>query len=121
MKLSEIITLINGKFINQTAKPDHEVKGGCGADLMSDVLACTKPDAILLTGLVNPQTIRTAVMADIRAVIIVRGKLPQPETITLAEQEDIPLITSPLGMFEICGRLFQAGLPSLEMEMSFTE
>jgi predicted transcriptional regulator len=117
MKLSEIVEIINGTIFNKTPNLDIEVKGGCGADLMSDVLASVQPDAILLTGLCNPQVVRTAQMADVRAIIFVRGKQPTLDTIQLAEQENLPLISSPFGMFELCGRLFRAGLPSLETNM----
>jgi len=88
---------------------------------MSDVLAAIQPDAILLTGLCNPQVVRTAQMADVRAIIFVRGKRPSQETIQLAEQENIPLISSAYGMFELCGRLYQAGLPSLEVNLDCEE
>lgn len=117
MKLSEIVVIINGTIFNKTPNLDIDVKGGCGADLMSDVLASVQPDAVLLTGLCNPQVVRTAQMADVRAIIFVRGKQPTLDTIQLAEQENLPLISSPFGMFELCGRLFRAGLPSLETNM----
>jgi predicted transcriptional regulator len=96
---------------------DVDVNGACGADLMSDVLASIQPEALLLTGLCNPQVVRTAHMADVRAIVFVRGKQPAPETINLANVENIPLISSPHGMFELCGRLFRAGLPSLERDL----
>jgi predicted transcriptional regulator len=114
MKLGEIIKIINGVELNHNGAHDYEIKGACGADLMSDVLATIQPDAILLTGLCNPQIIRTAQMADVRAIILVRGKNPPSETIQLASEEGIPLISTPFGMFEVCGRLYGAGLPSLE-------
>lgn len=114
MKLAEIIKLIDGVAINKNRGQDYEIKGACGADLMSDVLASVQPDAILLTGLCNPQVIRTAQMADVRAVILVRGKNPPEETVQLATEEGIPLISTPFGMFEVCGRLYNAGLPSFE-------
>jgi predicted transcriptional regulator len=117
MKLAEIISLIDGTVFNSHSNLNIEIKGGCGADLMSDVLASVQPDAILLTGLCNPQVVRTAQMADVRAIIFVRGKQPNKDTIQLAEQEELPLISSPFGMFELCGRLFRAGLPSLETDM----
>jgi hypothetical protein len=85
---------------------------------MSDVLASAQPDAILLTGLCNPQVIRTAQMADVRAITFVRGKQPSNEMVKLASQEGIPLISSPFGMYELCGRLYQAGLPSSETNVS---
>ena len=117
MKLKKIIELIEGSVCSDGADLNCEVSGGCGADLMSDVLASIQPNAILLTGLCNPQVVRTAMMADVRAIILVRGKQPPNETIQLAEREAIPLISSPYGMFELCGRLFEAGLPSMERNL----
>jgi predicted transcriptional regulator len=114
MNVQQLITIINGTLINPTADLTREVKGGCGADLMSDVLASIQPEAVLLTGLCNPQVVRTAQMADVAAIVLVRGKKPPQETIALANLERIPLISSPYGMFELCGKLHQAGLPSLE-------
>ena len=121
MKLEEIIETINGTIFNADPDLDTEIKGGCGADLMSDVLASVQPDAVLLTGLCNPQVVRTAQMADVRAIIFIRGKQPSQETIELADQESLPLISSPYGMFESCGRLFRAGLRSLETNLHQTK
>ncbi|MFZ6029285.1 MAG: DRTGG domain-containing protein [Chloroflexota bacterium] len=114
MKVAEIIQIVNGTLCNPGVRTDFEVQGAFGADLMSDVLAATQPDAVLLTGLCNPQVVRTAQMADVRAIVFVRGKQPAPETVRIATEEGIPLISSQYGMFELCGRLHVAGLPSLE-------
>ncbi|HOG79463.1 MAG TPA: DRTGG domain-containing protein [Anaerolineaceae bacterium] len=118
MRVKDLLEIVSGKLLNPSADLNQEIKGGCGADLMSDVLASIQPEAVLLTGLCNPQVIRTAQMADVAAVVLVRGKAPQEETINLAEKEGIPLILSPYGMFELCGRLHKAGLPSLEMPVN---
>jgi predicted transcriptional regulator len=118
MNVQDILDITQGKLITLSADLSREVKGGCGADLMSDVLASIQPEAVLLSGLCNPQVVRTAQMADVAAIILVRGKQPMPQTIQLAEEEGIPLISSPYGMFELCGRLYQAGLRSLEMPVS---
>jgi len=114
MNVQELIDLINGHLYNESADLSREILGGCGADLMSDVLASIQPEAVLLTGLCNPQVVRTSVMADVAAIILVRGKTPPPETIALAEKERIALVSSPFGMFELCGRLYASGLKSLE-------
>jgi predicted transcriptional regulator len=118
MKLSEVLKIIEGNLFVKNVDLEVEIKGGCGADLMSDVLAAIQPDAILFTGLCNPQVVRTAQMADVRAVVFVCGKQPPPETIALAASENLPLLSSPYGMFELCGRLYQAGLPSLERNLN---
>jgi len=115
MNVEELINIVGGTLYTKDVDLSREIKGGCGADLMSDVLASIQPEAVLLTGLCNPQVIRTAQMADVAAIVFVRGKRAPQETIDLAKQEQIPLITSPYGMFELCGRLHRAGLPSLEM------
>jgi len=114
MNIRELNEIVGGSLITDIYDENILILGGCGADLMSDVLASIEPGAVLLTGLCNPQVIRTAVMADVAAVVLVRGKNPPIETVNLAKEEKIPLISSPFGMFELCGRLQQAGLPSLE-------
>jgi predicted transcriptional regulator len=114
MNVFELVKIVGGTVLTPKVPLDREVKGGCGADLMSDVLASVRPEAVLLTGLTNIQVVRTAQMADICAIVFVRGKIPQPDTIVLAAKENIPLITSPFGTFELCGRLYKAGLYSSE-------
>jgi|YelNatPaOPRAMG01_1025707.scaffolds.fasta_scaffold48317_2 hypothetical protein len=114
MKLREIVEIVEGTPVFET---DLDLEIGCGAaaDLMSDVLALVEPGAVLLTGLCNPQVVRTAEMADITAIVFVRGKQPMPETIALAKEKGIPLVTTALPMFEACGRLHQAGLRSCDI------
>ena len=116
--LTKIIRLANGLLLTPDIDINIEINGGYGADLMSDVLAFSQPNSVLLTGLTNPQVVRTAQMAEFRAIIFVRGKQPQTETLLIAKQEGIPLISSPFGMFELSGRLHKAGLPSFESNES---
>lgn len=118
MDINELIEIIEGTLLTDVVDCSKTIKGGCGADLMSDVLASIQPDAVLLTGLCNPQVVRTSQMSDVAAIVFVRGKTPPAETIKLANEECIPIITSPYGMFELSGRLYQAGLPSFERPIS---
>lgn len=94
------------------------ISRACGADLMSEVLAFTKADALLLTGLTNAQTVRTAEVADLKAVIFVRNKEPQADAVELARHLGLPLLRTALPMFEACGRLYAAGLPGCSGESS---
>jgi predicted transcriptional regulator len=114
MNLTELVHLLDGTILTNHNDLSLEIKGCCAADLMSDVLASIRPEALLLTGLCNPQIVRTAQMADVTAIVLVRGKMPPKETIDLANEENIPLVSSPLGMYESCGRLHKAGVPSME-------
>ena len=112
MTLREVLSIMEGKVISRHVDLDQEVKMGCGADLMSDVLAFSHEGSLLMSGLTNPQVVRTAEMAGIVAIVFVRGKLPPSETVALAEEKGIPLLASKYTMFETCGRLYRAGLPS---------
>ena len=114
MNLNDLIQIVDGKLLNTNAVLEQEINGCGGADLMSDVLASLQPESVLLTGLCNPQVVRTAQLADIMAIVLVRGKTPPPETVTLADEENVPLIGTPFGMFEACGRLYQAGIRCME-------
>ena len=111
MKLREVLDTIEGRIVSQNVDLDLDVQMGCGADLMSDVLAFSHHGTLLMTGLTRPQVVRAAEMSGISAIIFVRAKLPAPETIALAEEVGIPLVSSKYTMFETCGRLFAAGLP----------
>lgn len=110
MRLSEVIRIVEGKLLTPDDLPDVDVVCACGADLMSDVLTFAKPRALLLTGLANSQVVRTAEVAEIAAVVLVRGKRPDADALALAADRGIPLIASSYGLFELCGRLWQAGL-----------
>jgi len=110
MTLEEVKEILKAEVIIDSNNLEMEVKMGCGCDLMSDVLAFIKSEALLLTGLTNTQVIRTAEIADIKAICFVRGKRPNEETIRLAESKGIPLLVTQLPMFESCGRLYQNGL-----------
>jgi predicted transcriptional regulator len=111
MKLEAVQRILNCQVITGDDKLDEEVGVGCGADLMSDVLAFIKPNALLLTGLTNVQAVRTAEIAEVKAIVYVRGKLPDKDAIDLAKAKGIVLLCTSLPMYESCGRLYQHGLP----------
>jgi len=112
MKLREVLSVIEAKQVSKDMDLDLEIQMGCGADLMSDVLSFTHDGTLLMSGLTNPQVVRTAEVAGISAIVFVRGKMPPPETVALAQERGIPLLASKYTMFETCGRLYEAGLPS---------
>lgn len=109
--LRYISELIDGDIICGDEWADQQVSSACGCDLMSDVLAFTRPGSVLLTGLTNPQVIRTAEMMDLKAVVFVRSKRPDSAIIEMAKSMQLVIILSPYPLYESCGRLFMAGLP----------
>ena len=114
MKLSEIIEALDGKLLTGDEFLEKDITT-CGAsDLMSDILAGLSAGCILLTGLTTIQVIRTAMVADLGAVVFVRDKTPPAEVIELAEDNQLPLISSPYSMFVSCGRLHACELTGLD-------
>ncbi|MBN1219422.1 MAG: hypothetical protein JXM69_10870 [Anaerolineae bacterium] len=119
MLLRDVLTLTQAQIYSpnsggKLAQADFErvVQSGIGADLMSDVLCYDLTHGLLITGLTNPQVVRTAEMADVTAILMIRGKVPPPETLNLAWQVGIPILGTAMTLFEVCGRLYQAGLPA---------
>ncbi len=110
MTLREIKEILDAQVIVAPTDPEMEIQMACGCDLMSDVLAFTKEESLLLTGLTNLQVIRTSEMANIKALVFVRGKEPDRECIALAMAKKIPMLLTEMPMYEACGRLYQAGL-----------
>ena len=89
---------------------DREIHSACGSDMMSDVLAYVKDQAVLMTGLVNAQVIRTAEMMDMHCIVFVRSKKPSPDMLELAEESGMVVLTTPKRMYEACGILYSNGL-----------
>ena len=110
MKISEMQQLLEARVLCCEENIEHDIHSACGCDLMSDVLAFVKEQAVLLSGLVNPQVIRTAEMMDMKCIVFVRGKKPSIDMIDLATERDIVLLRSDLEMFTACGLLYKNGL-----------
>jgi len=109
MTLQEILAAVDGELLVEPPF-NFDVERACCSDLMSDVLLFIKPNMLLVTGLTNPQAVRTADMAEAPVILFVRGKYPPEKTIELAEEMGIAVLISPYTMFETAGRLYEAGL-----------
>ena len=110
MKLSELKSILNAEVICGEEHLDVEIFNACGSDMMSDVLAYVKEQAVLLSGLVNPQVVRTAEMMDMKCIVFVRGKQPDNDIINLAKDREIVLLRTSYEMFTSCGLLYKNGL-----------
>jgi predicted transcriptional regulator len=106
LTLHELKKLLDAEVLIGEDQLDMEVKTAFVADLMSDVLAFATAGSLLITGLTNPQVVRTADVLDIAAIIMGRGKMPSQETFQLAEELNIPILTTKYILFEIAGRLY---------------
>ena len=112
MKISTLRELLGAEVLCCEESLGKEVYSACGCDLMSDVLAYVKDQAVLLTGLVNPQVIRTAVMMDMVCVVFVRSKMPTEEMLDLAKESGIVVMRTDNTLYNSCGLLYKGGLVS---------
>lgn len=110
MKIKEIVGLVNGKIVCGEEHQDIEVNIAFASDLMSDVLTVKIDDLLLITGLVNVQTIRTAEMSDISCLLFTRNKVVTPEMKEIAQENDMVLITTPYSTFKTSGILYSHGI-----------
>ena len=110
MKISEIKDILDAEVICGNEFLDRDTNSAFGSDLMSDVLAFAKEQSVLITGLVNPQAIRTALMLDMPCVVFVRAKKLTKEIISLAKESGMVVLSTELRMFETCGKLYAKGL-----------
>ena len=110
MTINTVKDLLQAEILSGSESLGEEVHSACGSDMMSDVLAYVKDQAVLLTGLCNPQVIRTAEMMDMKCVVFVRSKCPSDEMIRLAEDSDLVVLKTTKRMYEACGKLYVGGL-----------
>ena len=109
MKVKDIVDILKCQVLKE-ANMEEEVKTACGSDMMSDVLAFVKDQSVLLTGLLNPQVVRTAEMMDMRCIVFVRGKIPDESVVELAREMEITLLKTRFRLFTACGKLYLNGL-----------
>jgi predicted transcriptional regulator len=110
MKLGEMKDILGAEVVVGSESMDIEIRDAFAADLLSDVLAFAKEGTILITGITNPQVVRTAEMLELVGIVFVRGKKPDAETVRLAQIKKVPILSTRFIMFETCGRLFKSGL-----------
>lgn len=110
MLLNDVKNILEANILCGENKMNTEVKSACGCDLMSDVLAFVKDQALLLTGLMNSQVVRTAEMMDMKAIVFVRGKTPSEEILELANEAGIAVLCTEFPLYVSCGKLYSQGL-----------
>lgn len=110
MKIKDIIQLLDAENLTPELDSEVELHSACGSDMMSDVLAYVKDQAVLLTGLNNPQVIRTADMMDMLCVVYVRGKRPDALALKIATDKNICVLSTQKALFTCCGILYEHGL-----------
>ncbi|HKK68606.1 MAG TPA: DRTGG domain-containing protein [Bacteroidales bacterium] len=112
MNLTEVVRLTNAEVVAGSVENENVETGFC-SDLMSDVLTLDTDNMLLITGMSNLQAIRTAEMADIRSILLVRGKRATPEMIQLADESNMVIMETTFSMFNAAGILHAAGLKAV--------
>lgn len=115
MTVRDAMNVLGARVLVGEELLDREVKSACGSDMMSDVLAFSKDHSVLLTGLCNPQVIRTAEMLDIVCIIFVRGKKADETILEMARDRGLIVMETGHRMFSSCGMLYAAGLTGGEI------
>ncbi len=120
MLLSELKEVLQAEVLVGNDKLYREVFAACGSDLMSDVLAYVTDKVVLLTGLINPQVVRTAEMMDIKTIVFVRGKTPTDDVLKLADGKSMVVMSTKHSLFTSCGLLYSKGLKGKDEDSETT-
>ena len=113
MTIKEISNLLDAKIICGEERSSHQITMAFASDLMSDVLTLREDNVMLITGLANTQTLRTAEMAEIPCIIVARNKRISKEMVDIAAENEIVLLECRYSVFKTCGLLHQAGILSV--------
>ena len=108
--LKKVAEVLEAQVVSGQEGMDRTVNQACGSDMMSDVLAFVKDQSVLITGLNNPQVVRTADMMDMICIVFVRGKRPDAGILALANERDMAILCTEHTMFTACGLLYEQGL-----------
>lgn len=115
MTIREIAAALDAEWLCCQEESEREIGSAFASDMMSDVLAFVTENTLLLTGLVNSQSVRTCEMLDVPCIVFVRGKEPMQDALEMAQEIGLPALRTPYTMFEACGRLYAAGLPPMKL------
>jgi len=108
--ISEIIDVLEAEIVGGGSL-EKVIHRACACDLLSEVLRCMSKDSILLTNLTHIQTVHVADMVDAIAICYTRSKKPKDDTVNLAREKGIVLLSTQFSTYEASGRLYQSGLP----------
>ncbi len=117
MILKEVKDILNAEVVSGDHDLEKEIKCAFAAELLSDVLALAQEGALLITGFTHSQVVYAADLANLCAILFIKGKRPSEETKQLAVQKKIPLLTTSFMMFEACGLLYEYGLKTCALEL----
>ena len=116
MTFGDMVKVLHAKVLCGEEKLELPAKTACCSDLMSDVLAFVNEKTVLITGLTNPHVLRTSEMLDLKCLVFARGKVPTPDMLETAKEQDLIVMTTPETAFTTCGLLYEAGLRGVPIE-----
>ena len=116
MKLGQIAELLEAQVLSSACMLETEVQNAFCCDMMSDVLAFATNQSVLITGLLNPQVVRTAMLLDMHCIVFINGKEPTPEIVSLADANDIVIMVTQESMFRAAGTLYDTGMLNADEE-----
>ncbi len=114
MKVSKLVEILDGEVLSGESRLDEEVHSIGAGDMMSDILALAKPGMVILTAHTSPQSVRTGLVTELLAIVVVHNKNIPPPTLELAKKNDFLLIRTSNFMFSACGLLYESGFKGID-------
>jgi serine kinase of HPr protein (carbohydrate metabolism regulator) len=106
MKVSDLVDKYNLKVFTAHGSLDRKITGGYVSDLLSDVMGNAAENEVWVTLQTHQNVMAIASLKDLAAVILVKGLEPDPDTLERGMEEDIPILGTSMGTFEMAGHLY---------------
>ncbi len=110
MTLGEVVETLKLEVRTGKDQMDREVKGGYASDLLSDVIAGATEGDLWLTLQLHQNIVAVAFLNNLAGIVVVGGREPNADTLQKAEEQDVPVLVSPLPTYELAGMLYQLGI-----------
>ena len=107
MTVQDIVSQLNLKICSGEKGLQREIKGGYTSDLLSDVMGHAQEGDVWITIQTHKNVMAIASLKEIAAIILVKGHVPEEDTLEESNNENIPILSTPLQTFEITGQLYK--------------
>jgi hypothetical protein len=110
MNVAEAAQMIQGTLVAGAAAASREIQGGYASDLLSDVMGNSHEGDVWVTLQKHVNIVAVAQLNSLAAIVLVNGRVPEPDTAARAEEMGIPIISTPLQAFDAAGILYSSGI-----------
>ena len=106
MTVKDLVEQLGLKVLAGGNGLDREIDGCYISDLLSDVMGYADAGNIWITLQIHKNVMAVASLKELSCVILVKSLGANEDTLRQADEEELPILSTPLSTFEIAGRVY---------------